>query len=186
MLNYPAIKGVTASSTIPGKEYSNAASGIRPLNSSPEEGKRCFFISVDYEYFDFYGIKLEAGRKFSKDFVSDKKSIVLNEEAVKIFGYENPGRAVQQKIFYGGLGQQIKETIGVIKNYHHKSLKDSMQPVIFSITAGDPNGRNKYFSIKTGNRNIDQTISLIRNKWGQVFPGKPFEYFFFLRVNREM
>lgn len=178
ILDYPDIKGITASSTIPGKEYSNAASGIRPLNSNPEDGKRCFFISVDYEYFDFFGIKLSAGRSFSKTFSTDSNAIVLNEEAVKIFGYKNPQHALQQKILFGGLGGQIKETVGVIKNYHHKSLKDSLQPIIFSLAAGRAAGRCNYFSLKIDSKNLDRTISQIKNKWQQVFPGRPFEYFF--------
>jgi len=54
LLTYPSIRNVTISSTVPGKEYSNAASGISPLNSNPEDGKRCFFINVDDEYFDSF------------------------------------------------------------------------------------------------------------------------------------
>ncbi len=178
LLDYPLIKSVSASSTIPGEEYSNAASGIRPLNSDPEDGKRCFFITVDYEYFDFYGIELLAGRKFSKNFSADMDAAILNEEAVKMFGYESPEKSLNQKILLGGLGEQIIETVGVIKNYHHKSLKDSLQPVIFTLTEGDPNGRNNYFSVKLDTQNLPHTLSLVRDKWEDVFPGKPLEYFF--------
>ncbi len=178
LLDYPSIKAVSASSTIPGEEYSNAASGIRPLNSDPEAGKRCFFITVDYEYFDFYGIELLAGRKFSQEFTTDMDAAILNEEAAKIFGYESPQKALNEKILLGGLGEQIIETVGVIKNYHHKSLKDSLQPVIFTLTEGDPNGRDNYFSIKTDTQNISHTLSLVRDRWYEVYPGKPFEYFF--------
>jgi putative ABC transport system permease protein len=178
LLDYPSIKAVCASSTIPGEEYSNAASGIRPLNSDPDNGKRCFFITVDYEYFDFYGIELLAGRKFSKEFSTDRNAAILNEEAVKIFGYESPEKSLNEKILLGGLGEQIVETVGVIKNYHHKSLKDSVQPIIFTLTEGDPNGRNNYFSVKLDIRNISATLSLVRDKWDEVFSGKPLDYFF--------
>lgn len=178
MLDYPSIKAVSASSTIPGEEYSNAASGIRPLNSDPEDGKRCFFITVDYEYFDFYGIELLAGRKFSKDFTTDMDAAILNEEAVKMFGYDSPEKSLNEKILLGGLGEQIIETVGVIRNYHHKSLKETLQPVIFTLTEGDPNGRSNYFSIKLDTRNISHTLSLVRDRWNEVYPGNPFEYFF--------
>jgi len=178
LLDYPVIKAVSASSTIPGEEYSNAASGIRPLKSDPDDGKRCFFVTVDYEFFDFYGIELLAGRKFSKEFSTNRNAAVLNEEAVKILGYESPEKSLNEKILLGGLGEQIVETVGVIKNYHHKSLKDSMQPIIFTLTEGDPNGRNNYFSVKLDTRNISHTLSLVRNKWDEVFPGKPLDYFF--------
>lgn len=178
LLDSPHIKAVTASSSIPGKEYSNASSGIRPLASDPEDGKRCFFISVDYDYFDFYGNDFVAGRKFAKDFSTDLKAAVLNEEATKLFGYNNPEDALNQKILLGGLGGDIRETIGVVKNFHHKSLKDNLEPILFTITEGDQNSRHNYFSIKLDGREIDQTLSAVKKVWDEVYAGTPFEYFF--------
>ena len=172
------IKAVTASSSVPGKEYSNAASGIRPLASNPEDGKRCFFISVDYDYFDFYGNELVAGRKFAKEFSTDLKSTILNEEAARLFGYESPEQAVNQKIYLGGLGQEIRETIGVVKDFHHKSLRDSLQPILFTITEGDQNSKHNFFSIKIDGQDIEQTITFIKGAWDKVYAGTPFDYFF--------
>ncbi len=178
LLAIPHINGVTASSSVPGKEYSNASSGIRPLASNPDEGKRCFFISVDYDYFDFYGNEISAGRKFSKNFPTDLRAAVLNEEAARLFGYEEPADAVNQKILLGGLGGDIRETIGVVKNFHHKSLKDSLQPILFTITEGDQNSRHCYFSIKIDGQAVDQTLSSLKKTWDSVYAGTPFEYFF--------
>lgn len=170
---YPLFKGITISTTVPGREFSTAASGIRPLNSQPQDGKRCFFMDVDDNYFDFFGVLLLAGRNFSRGFGADKEAVVLNEEAVKIFGFEKPERALNQKILLGGLGNRIREVIGVIKNYHHKSLKDSLEPVIFSFTED-----GNYFSIRLGDRDIHRGISIVRNQWREAFPGHPFEFFF--------
>jgi len=178
LLDSPHIKAVTASSSVPGKEYSNASSGIRPLSSNPEDGKRCFFISVDYDYFDFYGNELVAGRKFAKDFSTDLKAAILNEEATKLFGYKSPEQALNQKILLGGLGGDIRETIGVVKDFHHKSLKDSLQPILFTITAGDQNSRHNYFSIKIDGHDIDQILSSVKKAWNGVYAGTPFDYFF--------
>jgi len=178
LLNNPAIKSVTASSTVPGREYSNASSGIRPLSSSPEDGRRCFFVSVDYDYFDFFDIKMLTGRKFSKEFDTNKQTLILNEKAVELFGYETPERALNQKIIFGGLGGDVWDTVGVIRDYHHKSLKESINPIIFTLTENDANGRNHYFSIKIDGTDIASTVALVRQKWAEVFPGSPFEYFF--------
>ncbi len=178
LLGYPTVKAVTASSSIPGKDYSNAASGIRPQASNPEDGKRCFFISVDYDTFNFYGNNLAAGRMFSDAFGTDSKAVILNEEAAKLFGYESPEQALNQKIFLGGLGQEIREVIGVVKNYHHKSLKDNLQPILFTLTEGDPNGRHNYLSLKIDGRDIDQTIAQVKNIWDEIYIDAPFEYFF--------
>lgn len=178
LLDSPHIKAVTASSSVPGKEYSNTSSGIRPLSSNPEDGKRCFFISVDYDYFDFYGNEIVAGRKFSKEFSTDLKAAILNEEATKLFGYKSPEQAINQKILLGGLGGDIRETIGVVKNFHHKSLKDSLQPILFTITAGDQNSRHNYFSIKIDDHDIGQILSAVKKAWDGVYAGTPLDYFF--------
>jgi putative ABC transport system permease protein len=176
--NSPHIKAVAASSSVPGKEYSNASSGIRPLASNPEDGKRCFFISVDYDYFRFYGNEIMAGRKFSEEFPTDLDAAILNEEAARLFGYETPEQTVGQKILLGGLGGGIRETIGVVKDYHHKSLKVSFQPIMFTLTEGDPNGRHNFFSIKTVPQDIARAISFIQKAWDKVYAGTPFDYFF--------
>ncbi len=178
LLVLPHINAVTASSSVPGKEYSNASSGIRPLASNPEDGKRCFFISVDYDYFAFYGNEFVAGREFAKDFATDLKAVILNEEAVKLFGYSSPELALNQKILLGGLGGEIRETIGVVKNFHHKSLKDSLQPILFTITEGDQNSRHNYFSIKFDGQDIHRILSSIEKVWNGVYAGTPFDYFF--------
>jgi putative ABC transport system permease protein len=176
--NSSRIKGVTASSSVPGKEYSNASSGIRPLASNPEDGKRCFFISVDYDYFDFYGHDFVAGRKFVREFSADPRAAILNEVATRLFGYQSPEKVIGEKILLGGLGGEIRHVVGVVKDFHHKSLKDNLQPILFTLTEGDQNSRHNYFSIKMGGQDIDRTIAFIAKAWDNVYPGTPFDYFF--------
>jgi len=173
LLGQSAIKNIAISSTVPGREYSNASSGIRPLHCQPEDGTQCFFIDVDEEYFKLYQVQFLAGRNFSKEFGTDNENIILNEEAVKVFGLGEPENALNKQILFGGLGGQITKTIGVIKNYHHKSLKSSIQPVIFNFTNG-----GRYFSLKIDSRDIKQTMTQIKNSWQEVFTAQPFDYFF--------
>jgi len=173
LLSLITIKNIATSSTVPGKDYSNASSGIRPLHSQPEDGTQCFFIDVDEEYFKLYQVQFLAGRNFSKDFSTDNENIILNEEAVKVFGLGEPENALNQQILFGGLGGQIRRTIGIIKNYHHESLKSNIQPVIFNFTNG-----GRYFSLKIDTRNIKQTMAQIKNTWEEVFTAQPFDYFF--------
>ena len=173
LLAYPSVKNIAISTAVPGKEYSYAASSVRPLDSNPEEGKRCFFINVDDKYFDLFGIKFAAGRNFSQKFSTESDTVILNEEAVRIFGYKNPEHALNQKIRFGGLNGAIRETVGVIKNYHHKSLRSNIQPIIFSFSE-----RGYFYSIKIDGLNTGRIISIIQAKWKEVLPGQPFEYFF--------
>ncbi|MFC2121514.1 ABC transporter permease [Bacteroidota bacterium] len=172
LLKYTSIKNVTFSSTIPSKEYSNAASGIRPFQSNPDDGKRCFFIDIDKEFFNFYKIELVAGENF-KITSRYNESVILNEQAVKILGFGNPENAVNKKMILGGLNNQIVEVIGVVKDYHHKSLNNPIEAVIFN-----PPSNVKYFSIKYNSTDIDQIITLSKNIWDEIFPKQPFDYYF--------
>jgi len=172
LLMFTSIKNITASSTIPGKEYSNAASGIRPLQSNPDDGKRCFFIDVDEEFFNFYKVDFIAGNNFNSN-SRFNESVILNEQAVKILGFGEPENAVNKKVLLGGLGGQIVEVVGIVKDYHHKSLNNRIEPVIFN-----PLDHIRYFSLKIDYKNINQILALVKNKWDAVFPNQPFEYYF--------
>jgi putative ABC transport system permease protein len=173
----PGVRGVSASSSIPGKEYSNTSSGVRKYGSDRKSGTQGFFIDVDENYFNLYKIPLLAGRLFSRESKLNGE-IILNKEAVQVFGFKNPEDAVGKKLIFDGFDGQSIQIVGVTKNYHQESLKSSVLPVIFNpVNASDIN-LIKYFSIKTGGHNIKETISHIHNKWADVFPDQPFRYDF--------
>jgi putative ABC transport system permease protein len=173
----PGIRGVSASSSIPGKEYSNASSGVRKSSSDRRNGTQGFFIDVDENYFNLYKIPLLAGRFFSRESRLNGE-IILNEEAVQVFGFKNPEDAVGKKLTFDGFDGQSIQIVGVTKNYHQESLKSSVLPVIFNPVKASDINLIKYFSIKTGGQNIKEAISQIHNKWADVFPDQPFKYKF--------
>jgi putative ABC transport system permease protein len=172
LLSYPSIKKLSLSSTIPGKEYSNISSGIRPLESNPEDGKRCFFIDVDQAFFDLFEIELLAGRNFTEN-LQYYKSVILNEQAVKILGFGDAKNAVNKKVLLGGLGERIVDVIGIVRDFHQKSLNNQIEPIIFN-----PIRDIRYFSVKIDAQNIDQTMSIVKKTWKNNFPDQPFEYNF--------
>jgi putative ABC transport system permease protein len=64
--------------------------------------------------------------------------------------------------------------IGVINNYHQESLKNNLDPVIFTLGTS----YNNFYSLKLSTDNLDKTIASIQTKYAQFFPDDPFEYFF--------
>ena len=177
LLAIPGIKIVSASASVPGKGYSNASSGVRKYGSRKEDGTQGFFIDVDENYFKLYNIPLAAGRYFKKTSRFNHE-IILNEEAVKVYGFKNPEDAVNKKLVFDGFDGQSIKIVGVTKDYHQESLKSSILPVVFNpINANDLN-LTKYFSLKINKKNIKHTITLVRNKWDKIFPEQPFEYNF--------
>ncbi len=177
LLTIPGVKIVSASASVPGKGYSNASSGVRKYGSRKEDGTQGFFIDVDENYFKLYNIPLMAGGYFKKTSRFNNE-IILNEEAVKIYGFKNPEDAVNKKLVFDGFDGQSIKIVGITKDYHQESLKSSILPVVFNpINASDLN-LTRYFSIKIDGNNIKQTITQVRKKWDEVFPDQPFEYNF--------
>jgi putative ABC transport system permease protein len=64
--------------------------------------------------------------------------------------------------------------IGVLKDFHYKSLQQKIQPLTMRI---DPNGFY-YLSIKVAQANLPMTLKTIEHKWAQAIPNRPFEYYF--------
>jgi len=75
--------------------------------------------SVDYDFFDTFGIDIVQGRKFSRDFATDKDTaLIVNEEAVRTLGMKDP---IGKKMgHFKGKGT----IIGVMEDYHYATLRD--------------------------------------------------------------
>ncbi len=173
----PGIKIVCASASIPGKGYSNASSGVRKFGSRPEDGSQGLFIDADENYFKLYKVPLVAGRYFTEESRFNLE-IILNEKAVKFYGFKNPEDAINKKLVFDGFDGQSIKIVGVTKDYHQESLKNPVLPVIFNpINARDLN-LVKYFSVKINGKNIKQIIAKVKNKWDEIYPDQPFEYNF--------
>ena len=162
------VKNISASTSVMGNEIYWTTNAQRAIpNSKPST---IYMLGVDYDFIPSYGIEMKTGRNFSKDFTSDNKSVILNEEAAKQLGFKNPEAAVNQKI-------AIRDTLnvaGVIADFHHEGLQKKVQPMVMLLR---PNAR-RYYSIKLGKENIHETVASIEKIWGKYFPSDPFNYFF--------
>jgi putative ABC transport system permease protein len=132
---------------------------------------------VGYNFLDFYGIELVAGRNFSKLHFTDEKAYIVNETAVKAMGMENP------------VGKRFKDwkgegtIIGVAKDFHFASLKQEVKPVVLSlIYKGDEDYLNKYatvnyFSLRIGSEDVPGSLQRIEAIY-KKFTDYPFSFSF--------
>jgi putative ABC transport system permease protein len=180
LLKYPAIKAIAASTSIPGNKVSWNAGGIKRASDDDTKSNQYRAIGVDYDFIDAYGLKVINGRSFSREFGTNEASVLFNEEAVKLMGFETTEEAVGEEIFFWGNNYKI---IGVLKNFHQESLKENYDALIFRFM---PETKN-FFSIKLNyeeesdsesyeiNRSV---IEEVEGQWEQFFPGNPIDYFF--------
>ncbi|ASV30548.1 ABC transporter permease [Maribacter cobaltidurans] len=171
LLQYSLIEDVAVSSFVPGMGPGDNAGGIRLLSQDDTEQKQYRFIRVDYDFADVFEINIIAGRKFSKDFGTERTNVIFNRKGIEQLGFDNPEQAIGEQIEFWG---DQCEIVGVVENFHQESLRDAYEPLILILNP-DVYG---YFSIKIETSQIAQTIARAQTEWNDFFPGNTFEYFF--------
>ena len=130
---------------------------------------------IDEDYLETLGMELVAGRNFSREFPNDTTKILINESAARQLGFDDPINQFMST--YGGSQENpttdVFQVIGVVKDFHYRSLRDRIDPLIFTLD--DSRG---YISFKLSTEDISGTISFLRTKWDEFAPGQPFEYEF--------
>jgi putative ABC transport system permease protein len=126
---------------------------------------------VDPDYMDTYDMSLAAGRFFSLDFPSDTtKAVIVNETAVKTFGWEKNENAIGKRF---GKGEGAKYVVGVIKDFHFESLHKPVEAVMmhYARFAGT-------VSLKVDATHVDNAIEHLKATWKTVNPEVPLMYTF--------
>ncbi|HTF31088.1 MAG TPA: ABC transporter permease, partial [Flavitalea sp.] len=132
----PGIKSTAMSSSVPGGGNPGAYSEIENRSGDLQIANLALYF-VDYDYIPNYSMKMVAGRAFSKEFGTDTtKAMILNEAAVKLFGYKTPQEAVGRRFKQWGREGNI---IGVVKNFNFRSLQQDIEPLTMRIEPGGAN-----------------------------------------------
>jgi putative ABC transport system permease protein len=167
----PAIKSTALSSSVPGSGNPGAYSEIENKKGDLQIANLDLYF-VDFDYIELFKIKVLAGRPFSRDFGTDTtQAMILNEAAIKMFGYSTPQEAVGRRFKQWGREGKI---IGVIKDFHFRSLQQPIKPLSMRI---EPGGSN-LVSVNVSAANLPSTLSAIEAKWKTTIPNRPFSYFF--------
>lgn len=166
-----SVKDIAVSTSIPGEPVGWNAGGIKLVGTDENTQKQYRVIGVDYDYMKTYGLKVVAGRVFSKSFATDDSSVIFNRKAIEQLGFNKPEEALNKRIDFWGRRYTI---VGVTENFHQQSLHEAYEPLILRLIP-DVNG---YLSIKTDAAQSTKTINIVKAEWDKFFPGNTFEYFF--------
>jgi len=164
--------GLAASRTVPGGFFPNAASNFENPAGEMQSIAPALY-EIDFDFIPVYQIKMAAGRAYSRKFMADTtNSMIINEAAAKLLGYNNPGDIIGKKFSQWGRSGTV---IGVVKDFNYKSLHNKVEPLALRFADPDSYG-NISLRIKTGN--IPNTIRELQHTWERLIPGRPFQYFF--------
>ncbi len=171
------IKDYSMSGTVPGNWYNYSTPGYISLNPNPEDEKIVYSITyIDDHYLPIFGIGISAGKNFTQEICSksfsENDKIMINESASHLLGFESPELAIGQKITTEEKTRQF-EIMGVVKDYHHLSLRQSIDPILFF-----PMYNPHYFTVKISTDQIQSNMEDLEALYKKNFPGNPFEFFF--------
>jgi putative ABC transport system permease protein len=163
----------TASVPIEGYNYST--SGVTKQNPLPGDEKLGYaMMMAGYNFFKTYSISIAAGKEFTEEMGNrpwgEVDKIMANEKAVAQLGFSSNEEAVGQKIIFEN---KEYELIGVVKDYHHLSVRQAIDPIIFL-----PKNNGGYYTTKITTNNIQEKVAVLNNLYRKYFPGNPFDYYF--------
>ncbi len=176
------VKGAATSWNTPGGDIGRSFN-VRQADSTTTTKFTMRHTAVDYDFLSVYGIKLVAGRNFQPSDhdprAKNLKSILINVSAAKLLGFASPDAAIAKDIMRGDKKWTV---IGVVADYHQKSLRYPMEPMLFMPFYST----NSEISVKITPGDLPGTIAQIKKKYEAFFPGNLFDYTFLdERFNRQ-
>lgn len=164
--NEPSVVSASFSSTVPSVDDFAG----NPFGSKGSDKKYLMnHIKVDPDFQKTFNAKMLDGHFFTSNLKSEGNNAVINEEAAKILGWSNS----KDKYIYDYSELRDFKVIGIINNFHMKSLREKSVPLVVRLSE-----THNYLSIKLYPGNADKTLKTVKEKWGKFNSDAPFEYFF--------
>jgi putative ABC transport system permease protein len=174
LLSNSNIKEVALSSRIPsGRLLDSQGSQLNRGDSLAPSKADIKYVVTDENFIPTYGIKILAGRNFSKDYGMDTSAFLINETAVKALALKSNEDAIGKQFQYGGRKGTI---VGVFNDFNFESLHQRIIPLVLyePLTAGGSAGN---ISVKISG-NVTAGLAQIEKTWKKYLPEIPYEYKF--------
>lgn len=172
--DHPNVLSVTLGFGLPGDIV--AGDGVRDPETNSEW--TCSLFQVDFDYIPTMGMKIIAGREFDRNMASDSsRAFIVNEAFVATYGLGDPEKAIGKKLdWLRWDNQQMKhgEIIGVVKDFHFKSLREKLSPVVLQIYSK----ASWKLAARISGRNIPETIDHFKKVYESLDPEWAFSYNF--------
>ncbi len=127
-------------------------------------------IHVDHDYCRTYGIDIVAGRDFSTSNAADTANLIVNETAYRNLGLRTPEEVIGMEVGYDN-GRRGK-IVGVMKDFHFKTLHTSIEPLIIHIVPG----RFRMLTVNVDQTGLPGTPEWLKSEWAQFDPSIPFVF----------
>ncbi|MEM9328898.1 MAG: FtsX-like permease family protein, partial [Bacteroidota bacterium] len=165
LMQHPAIQAISFQSR--GYPVNGLSNGMVMVEK--DDGSRVssslYHMWVDEVFAEVFGVEMIAGRFYSKDFPADStRSVIVNESAVRSFGWSSPEDALGKEM---GEGEDVRQVIGVVRDFHFEGLQKGVEPVrILPLHDQHPGS----LAIRADLRNPIEVLTFLEASWKAVNP----------------
>ncbi|GCC53232.1 hypothetical protein SanaruYs_34750 [Chryseotalea sanaruensis] len=139
--------------------------GIKWPGKSDQDSSQFGVIFVDPSFSDVLNINLVSGRR-NKESSSGTVSVLINESAAKIMGYDIIDKSIE---IWGGTG----EVIGITKDFHFNSLFTAIQPLVIVYLSDQV----EYLMVRVEKTRFNESIRFLEQIHKEYSPEKIFTYY---------
>jgi putative ABC transport system permease protein len=173
ILNSGVIDKAAMASSTPGVNI--PVNQVNDGNTDLSKALSMQMLFTDNEFIRTMNMKILAGRDFSNEYATDRaEGFILNEEAVKKAGWQNPAEAIGKKFQWVLPNAVLKsgKIIGVVQNFNITPLKSSVQPLVMHYSPK----RFQYLYVRFNQLNAGNVINIIEKRFKEIHPKQSFEY----------
>ena len=167
LIQHPEIADAAFSNTIPFQ--GNIGGYVSWEGASPDQKEMVSRNYVSYDFITTYNFKMVYGRNFSKDFPSDSKGCIINETALKVFGWKND--PIGKQVFLLGKPYPV---IGVVKDFHPFSVHNPIPTYVMFLNPNNFTG-SRMLTLRFIPGNEQKARQLATSELETIFPNDPFE-----------
>lgn len=124
------------------------------------------FLGVGKDYIKTMGLQITQGRDFYYQ-TSDEnmQAVIINEKMAQALNLTDPvGTFIT-------IENQIKEVIGVVKNFYPYGVFSPVLPMAFGVRMDD---NISHLAIRVKEGTMDEFLPFLEKTWKEVFPSRPF------------
>ena len=174
-LQVPGVTEVTFSGNMPGGSdwgLPYQAEGI-----SDEEEPTIRMLAVDHDFVETFGMQIIEGRDFSSEYSTDQQGgFLLNQEAARQLGWSDAPLGKTITIPIDVLEMENKPVIGVLEDFHFRSMKEQIAPIMLFIP---PSGWFSRISVKINTDQTEEILAGLEEVWAKFDPINPLTAYFF-------
>jgi len=170
---HPGVVHATAANNFPGGLIYDQV--YYPEGKGLDESIHLWIYSVDFDYLQTLGMKLVAGRDFSPEQRLDSSSVILNETAMQLLGWDTieDKRFVEFETNDLDGNRRMLSVIGTVEDFHFESFRHDIRPLAIRVHPGHP--RHLLVRMRAGQS--QEVLVFLQEKW-EAATTAPFEYTF--------